>query len=364
MRRPSSLIAPRSRPLLLAAAVVGAVALGLLGPGAAIGKTARGKRITTTTKRRNGATTVKARPTTTTTIPAVPVTVPILGGAASVRRQGLGAVDLTRLPLGTNKYGSSAAPGSVYRCPAPSGPPTPNDGVVLPWINGSTFDLVHKVAVAGSVPWSGGAFAATPQGAMRVLAGNDLPPHTTGVFPVAVSDQAYKYRPNPSAIAANGFSVSVPLNPSVAAAPSCLGGEIGVTLNGIELFNAFDADGRDAVAEETQDHCEGHPNVFGYHYHSISNCLADPGSGHSQLLGYAFDGFGIFGHRGEGGKVLTNADLDECHGHTHAITWDGKTTVLYHYHATWEFPYVIGCFRGTSTVRSPAFGTGGEGPRR
>ena len=32
-------------------------------------------------------------------------------------------------------------------------------------------------------------------------------------------------------------------------------------------------------------------------------------------MGYAIDGFGIFGRYGDGGKALTSADLDECHGH-------------------------------------------------
>jgi hypothetical protein len=326
--------------------------------GAALAKsktTARHKAITV---KRRATTTTTAKPKVmTTTVRVLTGTVSILGGAASVPREDVGSVDLAHLPLGTNKFGTSAARGSVYRCQTQTG--NQNDGLVLPWISGGTFDLTKKLAVRGAVSFSGSTFSNGASGTSRVLAGNDLPTHTTGVFPVAASDPAYAYRPNPGSIAANTFSVSIPADPVVAASPSCLGGEIGVTTTGIELFNAFDAEGRDAVAEETQDHCEGHPNVFGYHYHSISNCLPDPGTGHSQLLGYAFDGFGIYGHRGEGGKVLTNADLDECHGHTHAVTWDGKTVVMYHYHATWEFPYVLGCFRGTSTVRSPAFGTGG-----
>ena len=36
---------------------------------------------------------------------------------------------------------------------------------------------------------------------------------------------------------------------------------------------------------------------------------------------------------------LTNADLDECHGHDHS-------PLGYHYHATIEYPYTIGCYRG------------------
>jgi hypothetical protein len=139
------------------------------------------------------------------------------------------------------------------------------------------------------------------------------------------------------------------------------------------LFNALDAPGRDAVAHETQDKCQGHPQESGvYHYHSISTCIDDkrlPG-GHSALVGYALDGFGIFGRYGEGGTLLSSADLDACHGHTHAIEWNGKRVVMYHYHATWDFPYTIGCLRGTYTLANvmaisgapPRGRMGGGGP--
>ncbi len=44
---------------------------------------------------------------------------------------------------------------------------------------------------------------------------------------------------------------------------------------------------------------------------------------------------------------MTDADLDECHGTVSEIAWDGKRVRMYHYVATWEFPYTIGCMRGT-----------------
>jgi hypothetical protein len=44
---------------------------------------------------------------------------------------------------------------------------------------------------------------------------------------------------------------------------------------------------------------------------------------------------------------LSTADLDECHGDTHSITWDGAAVSLYHYHATADYPYTLSCFRGT-----------------
>jgi hypothetical protein len=68
--------------------------------------------------------------------------------------------------------------------------------------------------------------------------------------------------------------------------------------------------------------------------------------GHSALVGYALDGFGIFGPYDTGGKPLTSADLDDCHGHTHAVPWDGAMVEMYHYHATPDFPYTVGCMRG------------------
>jgi hypothetical protein len=45
--------------------------------------------------------------------------------------------------------------------------------------------------------------------------------------------------------------------------------------------------------------------------------------------------------------MVVNDDLDECHGHTHDIEWDGEIRDMYHYHVNNEYPYSIGCFRGT-----------------
>ena len=50
----------------------------------------------------------------------------------------------------------------------------------------------------------------------------------------------------------------------------------------------------------------------------------------------------------EGGAALSSDDLDECHGHSHEVDWDGRRIALYHYHATSEYPYTVACFKGTS----------------
>ncbi len=122
---------------------------------------------------------------------------------------------------------------------------------------------------------------------------------------------------------------------------------IGVALNGVAIFNALDAAGRDAVAHETQDVCDGHPQAAGiYHYHGPSPCM--PGQdGNAQLVGYALDGFGIYSRYDANGNEITNADLDACHGTTSQVMWNGKLTSIYHYVLTQEYPYTIGCFQGT-----------------
>jgi hypothetical protein len=213
-----------------------------------------------------------------------------------------------------------------------------------------TYNLTTKDNVHGSVAWPAHKVEITLQGDKRIISTNDLPDHLTGIFPVAQTDSAYRYDRNPNKIAQQQFRVELPANPTLAAQASCAPGAVGILLSGVSLFNALDAPGRDAVAHELQDACQGHPEKSGtYHYHSLSNCVPDQAGsdGHSALIGYALDGFGIFGRHGQDGKILSSADLDECHGHTHEITWDGKKVVMYHYHATWDFPYTIGCMRGT-----------------
>jgi hypothetical protein len=67
----------------------------------------------------------------------------------------------------------------------------------------------------------------------------------------------------------------------------------------------------------------------------------------SPLVGYALDGFGIYGPRGADGKLVTNAQLDECHGRVGEVVFNGKKQKMYHYVLNNEYPYAIGCFRGT-----------------
>lgn len=261
-------------------------------------------------------------------------------------------VDLTRLPLGDHRLSQEPKVGWIWACHMEHGGGAHRDG---PWIrDDGTFDLTAKAIVTGSVNWPH-TFTMSTTDTARVFSSNDLPAHATGTFPIAPDDPATRYDRNPNAIAAQNIRLTLPLNPVLAKQPACAPGVVGIMLTGVVLFNSLDAMGRDAVAHEVQDKCQGHPQRTGtYHYHSLTGCQEDPplADGHSALLGYALDGFGIFGRHGEGGKILTSADLDACHGHTHKIPWNGKMVEMYHYHGTWDFPYTVGCIRGTVDYRN------------
>lgn len=270
-------------------------------------------------------------------------------------------VDLTRLEVGDGKVSTSPQVGYVYSCTTQfNGGGATGTGS---WMNGDgTWDATKKAMVDGSVIWPH-SFNISVQGNQRVFTGNNLPDHPTGNYPVSTNDDAYTVDRNPNSIREQSVNFSIPANPTAAAQPNCIGGEVGIMLSGVVIFSAFDAEGRDAVVHEVQDACDGHPQAGGYyHYHSMSDCVEDSStSGHSDLVGYAFDGYGIFGFYGEDGAEVTNEDLDACHGHTHVIEWDGQMVEMYHYHVTNEFPYTVGCFHGMPAVRGISTGEGGMG---
>ena len=152
--------------------------------------------------------------------------------------------------------------------------------------------------------------------------------------------------------------------------PTPIFGAIGVLSTGVSVFGVGSPCGGsvpcpdsgaptqyvDAVEAEghTVDQCGGHASPMGeYHIHSgiginptseRQNCgglPADQAGQHSQLLGWAFDGFGIYGRLSQGGILPTV--LDECSGHTHEA-------MTYHYHLPDQFPWTIGCYKGCPLV--------------
>jgi hypothetical protein len=238
-----------------------------------------------------------------------------------------------------------------------------------PWVNGLDVVVAKMPYVEGSVDWGNiPRFKTWVDGAERHFKGNGLPNHATGIFPVQQGTAAYDYYskapapPYSSAaeipIAQYDLDMTVPANPVYSETPYCINALVTgiVTQTGVP-WHANIAPTNvwfDPIAGLPIDRCWGHPYDTQYHYHGYSwKCLPNQGSknAHSPLYGYATDGFGVYGPRGDHGKLLTNKDLDECHGHVGKILWDGVVKEMYHYHVNNEYPYGVGCYRGAPTTK-------------
>jgi hypothetical protein len=248
------------------------------------------------------------------------------------------------LPVGDGKVSTQAKPGYVFACNQNFR--TGGARHVGAWFKGETWNPQEKPHVRGNVLWPDAAFETSLRGNTLSVKSNGLPLNApTGIFPISRTDPVYVYDTNPNPIAAQQLDFVIPLSPVKALQPSCLAmGMIGFALNGVAFYNALDDAGNDAAAHEVQDICDGHPQGKGqYHYHSSSPCL--PKAADNAHVGWALDGYPIFGMRDATGKLLTNADLDECHGRAEKVTVDGRT-YDYAYRLTQEYPYTLGCFMG------------------
>ena len=256
------------------------------------------------------------------------------------------------VPVGDSKYVTDAPKvGYVYACQQYAqnfGRDRGGAGSRGPWFtnNNSEYDLSKKSHISGAIGWSAD-FSSKFADGKRVISTNGLPSHTTGVFPIKVSDPAYAYDRNPNSIKTQSLTYNLDSTP-VYGTPNCMGGEVGIMNTGVPLLNAFDAGGRDAGAWEIQDSCGGHPQKEGeYHYHSLSSCIKDT-SVHT-VIGYALDGFPITGPQVSLGNILTTSELDECHGLTSQVNVEDKSVLTYHYVMTQDFPYSASCFRSTAS---------------
>jgi len=236
------------------------------------------------------------------------------------------------------------------------------------WIKDGKIIVKGIPTVPGSVSMKH-EFGMKKTNTYRHLYGNGIPNHPMGVYPIVPGSLAYDIYsscpvqgyPNAAAIPVYPYNMSIylPLKPKVNKIPTCLASQeslaIGISTQTGAVWHVEVAvnpvfQAVDPSAALPTDLCWGHPYYGQYHYHGYSwKCFPNQGSAdvHSPLYGYAMDGFAIYGPRSEGGKWVKNEDLDECHGHTHKLNWDGEMLSIYHYHLNNEYPYSIGCYRGT-----------------
>ncbi len=192
----------------------------------------------------------------------------------------------------------------------------------------------------------------------------------------------------PNALAEQAWNWSVPLEPTVAATPTSILntlGTLGFTVTGLPIYGPTEGPFPPAEAfgdpeyNGILDSCGGHTGPASeYHDHAVIS-TSDCGFEASPIVGYALDGFPIYGPNGcldlacenvvemtsgyeQTGNPTSNAwtaytyvggsepgMLDECNG-----TYGPDGT--YRYHATSGFPYTFGCFKGTPVTQSGSAG--------
>jgi len=190
----------------------------------------------------------------------------------------------------------------------------------------------------------------------------------------------------PNDLAAVDQSWAIPLEPTEAEVPGALGlGVIGVAVNGLPLFGAFEAPQQgygDPLSDGLLDVCNGHTAPGGmYHYHARYGCLFVDPDEPGLVYGYSNDGYAIvapfactdagctqteevtssYVKVDESSNAAFDAweyqegagDLDECNGRTDE---DG----VYRYYLTDAFPYLPFCYHGVTDAAQGDFA--GEPP--
>jgi YHYH protein len=201
-------------------------------------------------------------------------------------------------------------------------------------------------------------------GPAMIVRAHNLPNHPTAIFP---SPPGSGDR-NPSYIQEHDYTYTIPLDPKRDPGARAMDrgnsnralpvGAIGIAVNGVVFYNPFDAGMTDAT--DLMDRCCGHPSPDNrYHYHKYPVCVKSPfsdeGLEHSPLIGWAFDGFAIYGpYEARGVMAKDSKDNPLNAFNVHRDLERG-----WHYHVTpGKFPYIIGGYWGKRDART------GEGPGR
>lgn len=186
----------------------------------------------------------------------------------------------------------------------------------------------------------------------------------------------------PNDLGEQDWDFSFPESPEVAGSTSeiPLLGPVGVSVNGLPLFGPNEGEFPDPYGDPVYngivDFCLGHTAQQGmYHFHAMLEACAHKGFDRgadqaSPVIAFAFDGFPIYGSWGcvdaECTEVVEYRSGWEQSGDPSTYAWDNYTYVGgegtldacnghvgpegdYHYHATADFPYLVGCYAGTST---------------
>jgi hypothetical protein len=189
--------------------------------------------------------------------------------------------------------------------------------------------------------------------------------------PLEVSAEGATIHSSASVLTDQNYDYTLPATPRYSATTTVTNqGPIGFLLDGAAIYNPYEANHStvatsdnfvasvDGVTASFLDDCDGHPGPGGqYHYHGLPECLvayATTGSRQQVssvtsiagattpgvrevntaakkpvILGFAFDGYGIYDNIAMNGSIIPVSALDKCNGIFSAVP--GYPQGVYHY---------------------------------
>ena len=150
------------------------------------------------------------------------------------------------------------------------------------------------------------------------------------------------------------YAAPIVLNPTLGSTPQSRDAALGVAVNGVPIYDytgggeMSEADlyhhqtRHDTILTQQLDICGGHAGRGDdYHYHTSPTCMIEQmeNASDAAIIGWAFDGFPIYGNNNPDGTAIGQNDLDVCNGQPDA-------EFGYRYHTSNDAPYIIQCLMG------------------
>ena len=151
------------------------------------------------------------------------------------------------------------------------------------------------------------------------------------------------------------YGAPVVLSPDYSGTPLTRDAALGVAVNGVPIYDytgggemsqadlAHHQARHDTLQTGQLDRCGGHAGRGDdYHYHVAPTCMIAQmaNAGPDAIIGWAFDGFPIYGDTNPDGSPIATGVLDVCNGQEDA-------RFGYRYHTSQEAPYIVQCLMGT-----------------
>ncbi len=152
-------------------------------------------------------------------------------------------------------------------------------------------------------------------------------------------------------VPAPGYRSPVKLEPKLAAQPTSIDAALGIAVNGVPIYDYTSQNTNDLAAYDPRfdtkltgelDHCNGHSGRGDdYHYHAEPTCMMDAmkNKGPAAIIGWAFDGYPIYGKQNPDGSAIAPGTLNVCNGQP-------DDAYGFRYHASDKPPYIIQCLSG------------------